>query len=98
MKRLSAEVFDEADATQSPAAWALRYAVSLDGVLTVLSGMSTLSQMEENCKILGEDFKPLTDAEQEMLKNVAKIVEGKKPVLSGYRKKQPARLPKLWKL
>ncbi len=74
------ELFETADPAQSPAAWALRYAASLDGVLTVLSGMSTIEQMQENCKILGKEFKPLTDAEQEMLKTAAKIVEGKKPV------------------
>lgn len=74
------KVFEDADPTQSPIAWALRYAASLDGVLTVLSGMSTIGQMKENCEILGENFKPLTDTEQEMLQNVAKVIESKKPV------------------
>ncbi len=75
-----AKLFSEADPSQSPSAWALRYAASLDGVLTVLSGMSTIGQMKENCQILGEGFKPLTDDEKDMLKRAAKIIENKKPV------------------
>ena len=74
------EIFDSADSSQSPAAWALRYAASLDGVLTVLSGMSTIEQMKENCEYLGDNFKPLTSEEKEMLKKVAKIVESKSPI------------------
>lgn len=72
--------FDAADTRMSPSAWALRYAASLDGVLTVLSGMSTLEQMKENCQTLGENFIPLTPDENVMLKAVAKIVESKQPV------------------
>jgi predicted aldo/keto reductase-like oxidoreductase len=74
------EMLEAADQAQSPSAWALRYAASLDGVLTVLSGMSTIEQMKENCEILGENFKPITEDEKEMLAEVAKIVERKKPV------------------
>lgn len=70
----------QADPTQSPASWALRYAASLDGVLTVLSGMSTIGQMEENYQILMEDFKPLTEGENSMLRESAKIIESKRPV------------------
>lgn len=47
-------LMEQADPTQSPAAWALRYAASPDGVSTVLSGMSTIGQMQENYKIMSE--------------------------------------------
>lgn len=74
------QIMEAVDPTQSASAWALRYAASLDGVLTVLSGMSTLPQMQENHRILMQDFKPLTEDEQAMLEQVAKIIADKKPV------------------
>ena len=73
-------MFAKADAKQSPAAWALRYAASLDGVVTVLSGMSDLRQMKENHRILMEDYKPLTEDEKKMLTEAAHLIESKEPV------------------
>ena len=64
----------------SPAAWALRFAVGLDGVLAVLSGMSTLEQVEENIATL-QDVNPLTQQEQRVLKEAARL----------YRESGPAR-------
>lgn len=73
-------LMEDADPTQSTSAWALRYAASLEGVVTVLSVMSTLEQMKENYRVLMQDFKPLTEKDKEMLSNVARIIESKKPV------------------
>lgn len=50
----------------SPASWALRYAASLPAVLTILSGMSTLAQVEDNTRTL-KDAKPLTSSERQVL-------------------------------
>lgn len=56
----------------SIASWALRYAAGLDGVLTVLSGMSTLEQVEDNVSSMKE-FQPLSEKEREILQQVARI-------------------------
>ncbi len=56
----------------SPAAWALRFAGSLDGVLAVLSGMSTLEQVGENVAIM-QNTQPLTKHEQDILAEAARL-------------------------
>ena len=56
------KVFEEADRSVSFSSWALRYAASLEGLVTVLSGMSDISQMEDNLKTM-KDFKPLDQSE-----------------------------------
>ncbi len=63
------EIFDEADPNASYASWAIRYVASLDGIITVLSGMSTLAQMEDNLSYM-KDFQPLSEAEQEVIRRV----------------------------
>ena len=50
----------------SAASWALRFAASLPGVVTVLSGMSTEEQMSDNLKTFA-NFECLTEEEQEII-------------------------------
>lgn len=57
------KIFRDANPDLSPAAWALRFNASLPGVITVLSGMSTPEQMDDNVKSL-KGFKALTEAEK----------------------------------
>jgi len=60
-------VFAEADPNASCASWAIRFAASQPNVITVLSGMNTLEQMEDNTSYM-QNFKPLTDEELAVVK------------------------------
>ena len=57
----------------SPASWALRFAASLPNVRTVLSGMSTLEQVQENTAFMA-DMEPLNEAELELLQKAAAMI------------------------
>ncbi len=67
------ELVRSMDPERSEASWAVRFAASLPGVKMVLSGMSDLSQMEDNVSGM-EDFTPLTEKEKEMLRRAADII------------------------
>ena len=56
----------------SAASWAIRYAAELDGVLAVLSGMSTLDQVKDNVSFMKE-FQPLNEREKDILKQTVRI-------------------------
>ncbi len=58
----AAGILRKADPTVSLASWAIRYAASLPNVMTVLSGMSTPEQVEDNIRTM-TPFRPLSEAE-----------------------------------
>lgn len=60
-------IFKAADPEASYASWALRFVASLPGVSVVLSGMSSLEQMEDNLSFM-KDLKPLSPSEQEVIR------------------------------
>ena len=62
-----ARILDAGLPDDSYATAALRFAASVPGVLTVLSGMNTLEQVQDNMRMF-RDFQPLTDAEQDAIK------------------------------
>lgn len=65
------DIFKAADPKASNASWAIRYVASMDGIITVLSGMSNIAQMEDNLSYM-RDFKPLNEAEQQVIRAAQK--------------------------
>ena len=60
------DVLREADPDASYSSWAIRFAASLEGVITVLSGMSNREQMEDNLSCMKE-FSALNRDEQKTI-------------------------------
>lgn len=58
-----ASVLKAAEPNSSVASWAIRFAASLPGVITVLSGMSDVAQMQDNLSYM-RAFETLTDAQR----------------------------------
>ena len=57
----------------SNASYAIRFAAGFDGVMMVLSGMSSLEQMADNVRFM-KDFQPLNAVEQDAVKQVRSIL------------------------
>lgn len=58
----------------STASWAIRFAADLDGVITVLSGMSSLEQMEDNLSFM-KDFHGMSNEQRNALKEARQELE-----------------------
>ena len=56
-------ILNAAEPESSCASWAVRFAANLDGLITVLSGMSSVEQMEDNLSYM-KDFQKLTPAQE----------------------------------
>ncbi len=59
-------MYSEVEPSFSPATWAIRFAASVDGVETVLSGMSDMAQLEENIACL-EGFTGFDDVHMDAM-------------------------------
>ena len=60
------DVLKQAEPDMSPASWAVRFAADLDGVITVLSGMSNIEQMQDNLSYM-KTFKKLSAQERQTI-------------------------------
>ena len=60
------KIFKAAEPDSSIASWAIRFAANLDGVITVLSGMSNVEQMKDNLSYM-KSFAGLTEKQKETL-------------------------------
>lgn len=67
------DLFKSVHPEKSIASWAVRYAASLDGVLTVLSGMSNEEQMNDNCSFM-EPLQRLTQEEYKVIDQAVAIM------------------------
>ena len=60
----------------SAASYAIRFAAGFEGIMTVLSGMSDMDQMNDNIDAM-KDFKPLSDEELAAVDEVKRILKSK---------------------
>ena len=67
------KIFEDANPNVSLASWAIRYAASLDNIITVLSGMSTIDQVRDNVSYM-EKFQPLNQDELAVIERASKAI------------------------
>lgn len=70
------ELFQRARPGDTPSSWALRWAGSLQNVMVVLSGMSTMAQVEDNLRTFG-GFRPLDEGERAVVQQAAETFRRK---------------------
>ena len=63
-----ADIFKAADPNLSYSSWAIRFAADLEGVITVLSGMSSIEQMRDNISYM-KDFTSLSSNDKMVIAN-----------------------------
>jgi len=68
-----AKLLRDANPEASTASWAVRYAASLDNIVTVLSGMSTLEQMRDNVRTM-DPFVKLSEEEQAVIRKAQELL------------------------
>lgn len=68
------DIFDQSASRMSYPHWALKYAVSKKNLVAVLSGMSTLEQMQENCEFMN-NIHPITADELATIEHVQAVLK-----------------------
>lgn len=70
------EIFRKLDDKASVASYALRWVGSLPNVKVILSGMSTMDQVEDNLKTFA-DFKPLNEQEKKTIDEIVTLINSR---------------------
>lgn len=70
------QLFKNINCDASSASWAIKFVANLPNVVTILSGMNSIEQLQDNINTL-TDFKPLTDSELQACFNAASIMNKK---------------------
>ncbi len=65
------DILKSAEPESSEASWAVRFAADLDGIITVLSGMSNIEQMQDNLSYM-KDFTGLTSQQKTTIEQAQK--------------------------
>ena len=66
-------LFDGNNDNRTYAEWAIRFVASLPNVVTILSGMNSIDQLQNNISTL-TNFEPLTDGEKAVCAEAAKLI------------------------
>ncbi len=74
-----AKLFTDCNPAASAASWAIRFGASLPGVVTVLSGMSNLAQMDDNLSYM-RAFTPLSAEERAVVRRVQELLGQSKAI------------------
>jgi hypothetical protein len=72
-------IFDRENNGMSYSSWAIRFVAGKENLLAVLSGMSNIQQMEDNLSYM-KDFKPLSEHEEEVIKEVQEALNADKSI------------------
>ncbi|MDR0900477.1 MAG: aldo/keto reductase [Methanobrevibacter sp.] len=74
-------LWNQASTKRSPIEWAFRYLWNMEGISSVLSGMSSLEQVKENIAIANEGYpNSLTEEEKQLIKDVAMTYKEKQDI------------------
>lgn len=79
LPKKASKILEDYDDNISPAEWCFRFNYSLDNILVVLSGMSTLMEVKDNISIYN-NFKKLTRDEYRLLESVVEVIWDNKKV------------------
>ena len=69
----AADILLEANPDVSLASWGIRFAASPEAVMVVLSGMNSMTQMEDNLSHM-KDFRPLSEEEHAVIEKTVEII------------------------